>query len=196
MSYFYLCLCVCQYLWIIKFLEWAYRKKWGIWGGIFIDSNYLFLFLYFVLSFISFLPFSSYQSISLVSFHFVYFYLCLCVCQYLWIIKFLEWAYRKKMGDMRGYFHRLGYWGFINRLILLRFSFVFIKTIGTCKFSNPKTWPNVKLENNYHIPDLVQAIPKKMVVFSCSVDWKLRWLSFLSVLSVFVDFPFWMLICE
>jgi hypothetical protein len=37
MSYFYLCLCVCQYLWIIKFLEWAYRKKWGIWGGIFID---------------------------------------------------------------------------------------------------------------------------------------------------------------
>jgi hypothetical protein len=38
-----------------------------------------------------------------------------------------------------------------------------IKTIGTCKFSNPKTWPNVKLENNYHIPDLVQAFPKKMV---------------------------------
>jgi hypothetical protein len=30
---FYLCLCVCQYLWIIKFLEWAYRKKWGIWVG-------------------------------------------------------------------------------------------------------------------------------------------------------------------
>ena len=29
------------------------------------------------------------------------------------------------MGDMRGYFHRLGYGGFINRLILLRFSFVF-----------------------------------------------------------------------
>ena len=37
MSYFYLCLSVCQYLWIIKFLEWAYRKKRGIWGGIFID---------------------------------------------------------------------------------------------------------------------------------------------------------------
>jgi hypothetical protein len=55
-----------------------------------------------------------------------YFFLCLCVCQYLWIIKFLEWAYRKKMGDMRGYFHRLGYWGFIIRLILLRFSFVFL----------------------------------------------------------------------
>ena len=56
-----------------------------------------------------------------------YFYLCLSVCQYLWIIKFLEWAYRKKSGgeDMRGYFHRLGYWGFIYRLILLRFSFVF-----------------------------------------------------------------------
>jgi hypothetical protein len=31
-----------------------------------------------------------------------------------------------------------------------------------------------------------------MLLFSCSVDWKLRWLSFLSVLSVFVDFPFWM----
>ena len=46
-------------------------------------------------------------------------------CQYLWSIKFLEWAYRKKWGDMRGYFHRLGYWGFIFRLILLRFSFVF-----------------------------------------------------------------------
>jgi hypothetical protein len=29
MSYFYLCLCVCQYLWIIKFLGWAYRKKGG-----------------------------------------------------------------------------------------------------------------------------------------------------------------------
>ena len=54
-----------------------------------------------------------------------YFYFCLCVCQYLWIIKFLEWVYRKKMGDMRGYFHRLGYWGFIIRLILLHFSFVF-----------------------------------------------------------------------
>jgi hypothetical protein len=33
-----------------------------------------------------------------------------------------------------------------------------IKTIGTCKFSNPKTWPNVKLDNNYHIPDLVHTI--------------------------------------
>ena len=31
-----------------------------------------------------------------------------------------------------------------------------------------------------------------VLFFSCSVDWKLRWLSFLSVLSVFVDFPFWM----
>jgi hypothetical protein len=56
---------------------------------------------------------------------FLLFYLCLSVCQYLWIIKFLEWAYRKKWGDMRGYFHRLEYWGFIFRLILLRFSFVF-----------------------------------------------------------------------
>jgi hypothetical protein len=37
-----------------------------------------------------------------------YFYLCLSVCQYWWIIKFLEWAYRKKRGDMRGYFHRFG----------------------------------------------------------------------------------------
>ena len=52
------------------------------------------------------------------------FYLCLSVCPYLWIIKFLELAYKKR-GDMRGYFHRLGYWGFIVRLILLRFSFVF-----------------------------------------------------------------------
>jgi hypothetical protein len=51
-SYFYLCLCVCQYLWIIKFLEWAYRKN------------------------IFFLPFSSYQTISLVSFHFVSFRFC------------------------------------------------------------------------------------------------------------------------
>jgi hypothetical protein len=39
-------------------------------------------------------------------------------------------------------------------------------------------------------PDLSRLIP--MLLFSCSVDWKLRWLSFLSVLSVFVDFPFWM----
>jgi hypothetical protein len=35
--------------------------------------------------------------------------------------------------------------------------------LDTCKFSNSKTWPNVKLENNYHIPDLVQAFPKNMV---------------------------------
>jgi hypothetical protein len=62
-----------------------------------------------------------------------YFYLCLRVCQHLWIIKFLEWAYRKKMGDMRGYFHRLGYWGFIIRLILLRFSFVFHINLPICK---------------------------------------------------------------
>ena len=55
----------------------------------------------------------------------VIFLFVLSVCHYLWIIKFLEWAYRKKRGDMRGYFHRLGYWGFIFRLILLRFSFVF-----------------------------------------------------------------------
>ena len=31
---------------------------------------------------------------------------------------------------------------------------------------------------------------RNVLFFSCSVDWKLRWLSFLSVLSVFVDFPF------
>jgi hypothetical protein len=34
--------------------------------------------------------------------------------------------------------------------------------------------------------------PRNVLFFSCSVDWKLRWLSFLSVLSVFVDFPYWM----
>ena len=39
-------------------------------------------------------------------------------------------------------------------------------------------------------PDLSRLIP--MLLFSCFVNWKLRWLSFLSVLSVFVDFPFWM----
>ena len=33
---------------------------------------------------------------------------------------------------------------------------------------------------------------RNVLFFSCSVDWKLRWLSFFSVLSVFVDFPFWM----
>ena len=33
---------------------------------------------------------------------------------------------------------------------------------------------------------------RNVLFFSCSVDWKLRWLSFLSALSVFVDFPFWM----
>jgi hypothetical protein len=38
-----------------------------------------------------------------------------------------------------------------------------IINIGTCKFANPKTWPNVKLEYNYHIPDLAQAFTKKMV---------------------------------
>jgi hypothetical protein len=93
---------------------------------VFKKSNYLLFFIslfYFVLSFIFFLPFSSYQSISfcfrwfrfafvgfvLFRFHFVdfvmsYFYLCLSVCQYLWIIKFLEWAYRKKGGIWGGIF--------------------------------------------------------------------------------------------
>ncbi len=33
---------------------------------------------------------------------------------------------------------------------------------------------------------------RNVLFFSCSVGWKLRWLSFLSVLSVFADFPFWM----
>ena len=50
-SYFYLCLSVCQYLWIIKFLEWAYRKKWGISGGMFIDwdiEGSFFVWFYYV----------------------------------------------------------------------------------------------------------------------------------------------------
>jgi hypothetical protein len=139
MSYFYLCLCVCQYLWIIKFLEWAYRRKWGIWGGYFHSlgywgfiSNYLFFLIslfrfvfYFFPSIFFILVY--FVLLSLVSFHFVsispilhvcplqyssrtlpatqskpglladklsevqmsYFYLCLCVCQYLWIIKWV-----------------------------------------------------------------------------------------------------------
>ena len=33
---------------------------------------------------------------------------------------------------------------------------------------------------------------RNVLFFSYSVYWKLRWLSFLSVLSVFVDFPLWM----
>jgi hypothetical protein len=33
---------------------------------------------------------------------------------------------------------------------------------------------------------------RNVLLNSCSVDWKLKWLSFLSVLSVFVDFPYWM----
>jgi hypothetical protein len=142
-----------------------------------------------------------------------YFYLCLSVCQYLWIIKFLEWAYRKKRGDMRRYFHRFGYWGFIFRLNLLRFSFVFFinlpirKSTGwswvsdsghylTTGFSRLVTylwiikflewayrkkggiWGGIFIDWDiegsfsvwfyyvfrlFHIPDLVQAFPKKMV---------------------------------
>jgi hypothetical protein len=41
------------------------------------------------------------------------------------------------MGDMRGYLHRLGYWGFIIRLILLRFSFVFYKYMSVCPWVLP-----------------------------------------------------------
>jgi hypothetical protein len=46
---------------------------------------FFFLFLYFVLSFIFFLPFSSYQSMSF----------CFRWFRFHFIIKFLEWAYRK-----------------------------------------------------------------------------------------------------
>jgi hypothetical protein len=83
------------------------------------------------------------------------------------------------MGDMRGYFHRLVYLGFIFGLMLLRFSFVFYIFLPIRK-SNRMV---LSL-----FPDLSRLIP---MFFSCSVDWKLRWLSFLSVLSVFVDFPVW-----
>jgi hypothetical protein len=85
-SYFYLCLSLCQYLWIIKFLEWAYRKKWGIIKIIvFKKSNYLFffsfLFISFCLLFFSFhflhislfrFVFVDFVLLSLVSFDFVF----------------------------------------------------------------------------------------------------------------------------
>jgi hypothetical protein len=45
MSYFYLCLSVCQYLWIIKFLEWAYRKNRIIF--FFFISLFRFVFYFF-----------------------------------------------------------------------------------------------------------------------------------------------------
>ena len=119
-----------------------------------------------------------------------YFYLCSSVCHYLWIIKFLEWAYRKKWGDMRGYFHRLEYWGFIFRLILLRFSFVFFINLPIRKSYRMVLSFRFWALFDYWIFPTSRLFP--MLLFSCSVDWKLRWLSFLSVLSVFVDFPFWM----
>ena len=37
---------------------------------------------------------------------------------------------------------------------------------------------------------------RNVLFFSCSIDWKLRWLSFLSALPVFVDFPIWMCLGE
>jgi hypothetical protein len=74
MSYFYLCLCVCQYLWIIKFLEWANRKKWGILGGMFIDwdiEGSLFVWFYSLFRF--FFYFFPSIFFILLSFHFVSF---------------------------------------------------------------------------------------------------------------------------
>ena len=83
---------------------------------------------------------------------------------------------------MRGYFHRLGYWGFIFRLILLRFSFVFFIYLPIRK--------SYRMVLSFRF----WALFDYWIFPTCSVDLKLRWLSFLSVLSVFVDFPFWMLL--
>ena len=119
-----------------------------------------------------------------------YFYLCLSVCQYLWIIKFLEWAYRKK-GGYEGVFSLIGILrvhfssDFITFFVCILHIFAYSQIIQDgLEFQILGTiW---LLDFLY----LSRLIP--MLLFSCSVDWKLRWLSFLSVLSVFVDFPFWM----
>ena len=78
---------------------------------------------------------------------------------------------------MRGYVHRLGYWGFIIRLILWRFSFVFYINLPIWKPNRMvlsfRFWA---LFDYWIFPTLSRLIP----------------MSFLSVLSVFVDFPFWM----
>ena len=122
-----------------------------------------------------------------------YFYLCLSVCQYLWIIKFLEWAYRNKWGgggiwggifidwDIEGSFFVWFYYVFV--CILHKFAYSQIIQDGLEFQILGTIWL-------LDFPDLSRLIP--MLLFSCSVDWKLRWLSFLSVLSVSVDFPFWM----
>ena len=96
-----------------------------------------------------------------------YFYLCLCVCQYLWIIKFLEWAYRKKWGILRVHYSS----DFITFFVCILHKFAYSETkqdglefqiLGTIWLLD--------------FPDLSHLIP----------------MSFLSVLSVFVDFSFWM----
>ena len=113
------------------------------------------------------------------------------------------------MGDMRGYFHRLGYWEFIIRLILLRFSFVFYINLSwvsdsghylTTGFSRLYTFNLMvrRVASAYLLSEPTIFLGKclyqvrNVLFFSCSVDWKLRWLSFLSVLSGFVDFSLWM----
>jgi hypothetical protein len=119
-----------------------------------------------------------------------YYYLYLCVCQYLWIIKFLEWEYRKKWG----YFHRLGYWGFIIRLILLRFSLVFYINLPIRKSNRLVILGNVLGLDEWHLPICYQNPPfswENACTKSGMCCFSVVPLSFLSVLSVFVDFPFW-----
>ena len=106
---------------------------------------------------------------------------------------------------MRGYFHRLGYWGFnfssdfITFFVCILHKFAYSQIIQdglwvsdsghylTTGFSRLFTFNPHASE-----PTIFLYQVRNVLFFSCSVDWKLRWLSFLSVLSVFVDFPFWM----
>ena len=59
-----------------------------------------------------------------------------------------------------------------------------------------EVWRVVKPGLTHHFLGKCLYQVMNVLFFSCSVDWKLRWLSFLSVLSVFVDFSFWMRLGE